>query len=224
VGTTTAAVADEEWATIERRLDGSPADVAVVRRHIRRRIGLLLIPFALAAGIVGVLVGLAIGGRPVDGGVSPISDGTDGTVRVVVSFAGFVAAVAIWVTGAVRTHRRQGFPWSWKEPTVGLGRAERRAIEGTLRGRAEPDRERIPVLSRLAALRIHQSGWIRWLFAGWIPLSIGQAANAGESSLGVVHLALAVFWAVMLAVLTMQQRRWRTFIVEHAGGDPAPGT
>jgi hypothetical protein len=134
VGTTTAAVADEEWATIERRLDGSPADVAVVRRHIRRRIGLLLIPFALAAGIVGVLVGLAIGGRPVDGGVSPISDGTDGTVRVVVSFAGFVAAVAIWVTGAVRTHRRQGFPWSWKEPTVGLGRAERRAIEWTLRG------------------------------------------------------------------------------------------
>jgi len=217
----TRAAPDEHWQTIERRLDGSPADFANARRHAGRRFSLVLVA-ALLVAVVGVLVGLAEGGSLVDSATPPIPAGAAGVIQPVFSGACMLAAIVIWVVGLVRTRRRQGFPWSWREPTAGVPRVDRRTIERTLTGRSRPEPDRVPVLRRLAALRLHQSLWAMWLFGGWVLLSLGQASNSWRTWVGTLQLVLAVCWVLMLVLMSVKRRRWRDFIAQH--GDPIPGT
>jgi hypothetical protein len=227
---TTAAVADEEWATIERRLDGVPVDVPRAQRRARLALVLGVLIALVVIVVVVLFVVLGPDGSTSGGDSASRTGDRDGvgvgeTLLTVVSFVGTIAALVIWGVGFIRVSRGGGFPLWTKEPTLGVPRTERRTIERTMTGRIPPDPDHVPLLRRLAALRLEQSRWTTWFFSGWIPLSLGQAANAHESWLGLLQLSLAVLWVVLLVVLSARRRSWHTFISDHAGpGDPISGT
>lgn len=226
----TAAAADEQWATIERRLDGVPGDVPRAQRRARLALVLGVLIALVVIVVVVLFVVLGSDGSPGGGdGASRTGDrvgvGVGETLLTVVGFVGTIAALVIWSVGFIRVSRRGGFPLWTKEPTLGVPRTERRTIERTMTGRIPPEPDRVRVLRRLAALRLEQSRWTAWFFSGWIPLSLAQAANAHGSWLGLLQLSLAVLWVVLLVVVSARRRRWHTFIADHAGpGDPTPGT
>lgn len=214
---------DDRWAEVDRRLDGLLAEDRPRRRPDPRRLRRWAL-LVVAIIVVGLAAGWFIGSFPVDGTGSAASASSRSTLRGVIAFSGIGIALVVWITGLVLKIRRRGIWVTFEEPTRGLPRAERRAVERTIRGRGRVDPERVWTLRRLAIARLDQTEWTLWLFAGWLPLSIGQAAAGWGMSTGSLHSVLAVFWAGLLVVATLQRRRWRAFLAAHPVAEPVSGS
>jgi formate/nitrite transporter FocA (FNT family) len=213
-------VTDEQWDAIDRRLDGNLVDEDRSRQSKRRRNRVTgAIGLAVLALFAGVLVALLI--APDDGGRSSASSHSD--LQSTVGIAAFAVAMVVWAIGLVVVIRGGGIPLAWKEPTEGVPRAERRAIERGLLGRVPVNPSRTRTLRRLAMTRLHQAVWAVWLVAGQFPLAIGQATTHWGTWLGAVFLVLAAVWAAGLVAMAVRRRRLRTFLATHppVGGDPA---
>lgn len=213
------ALRDEEsgdrWAEVDRRLDGLLAEDRPRPRPDRRRRWVLLL---LAILVVGAVAGWFIGSLPGDDAPGP-STASASSLRWALAGAGI--GIVIWVTGFVVRLRRGQALFSFREPTTSLPRAERRVVERTIRGRAPVDPARLWTLRRLAGARLDQTEWTLWLFGGWVPFSLGQAANGWGAWNGWLYGVLSVCWAAMLVVATLQRRSWRAFIAAHPAAEPA---
>jgi uncharacterized membrane protein len=218
-------VTDEQWDAIDRRLDGNLVDDPATpppRRHRARLVVLIALGLVLALG-AGFAAGTFL---PDDLGASPSSAGSVSAVRSTLGIAAFVVGIVVWVIGFVVVRRRSAFRWVWREPTQGLPRAARRAIEDVIRGRAAVDTARVRTVRRLVSSRQHQTAWTTWLFGGWLPFSIGQVAVGWGTWLGAAYCGAVVLWIAALVATFFQRRRWRAFLATHPsdGGEPASGT
>ncbi|MGU3410483.1 hypothetical protein ACLBWP_10265 [Microbacterium sp. M1A1_1b] len=209
---------DDRWAEMDRRLDGLLADDRPRPRPDRRRRRRWVV-IVLAIVVLGVALGWVIGSFPGED-ASDTSTASSSSLREVIALAGLGIAITVWVTGVVLRVRRHQPLFSFREPTTVLLRAERRAVERTIRGRAPVDPEHRWTLRRLAVARLEQTQWTLWLFGGWLPLSIGQAANGWGAWNGSLYSVLAVLWAALLVVATLQRSRWRAFIAAHPATEP----
>ena len=217
---TTTSITDEQWDAIDRRLDGNLVDEDRTRQSMRRRNRIVgAIGLAVLALMAGLVVAIVV--APNDHDRSPASSQSD--LQSTVGIAAFGIALVVWAIGIVLVVRGGGIPWAWKEPTEGVSRTERRAIERGLLGRVPVDPTRTRTLRRLAMTRLHQAVWAVWLVGGQLPLAIGQATTHWGTWLGAVFVVLAVAWAVILVAMAVRRRRLRAFLAAHPsdGGEPA---
>ena len=217
---TTTSITDEQWDAIDRRLDGNLVDEDRTRQSMRRRNRIVgAIGLAVLALMAGLVVAIVV--APNDHDRSPASSQSD--LQSTVGIAAFGIALVVWAIGIVLVVRGGGIPWAWKEPTEGVSRTERRAIERGLLGRVPVDPTRTRTLRRLAMTRLHQAVFAVWLVGGQLPLAIGQATTHWGTWLGAVFVVLAVAWAVILVAMAVRRRRLRAFLAAHPsdGGEPA---
>jgi len=220
---TTTSITDEQWDAIDRRLDGNLVDEDRTRQSMRRRNRIVgAIGLAVLALMAGLVVAIVV--APNDHDRSPASSQSD--LQSTVGIAAFGIALVVWAIGIVLVVRGGGIPWAWKEPTEGVSRTERRAIERGLLGRVPVDPTRTRTLRRLAMTRLHQAVFAVWLVGGQLPLAIGQATTHWGTWLGAVFVVLAVAWAVILVAMAVRRRRLRAFLAAHPsdGGGPASGS
>lgn len=216
-------VTDEQWDAIDRRLDGNLVDEDRARQTKRRRNRVAsAIGLAVLALFAGLLVAIIVGQR--DRGQSAVSSESD--LQSTVGIVAFAVALVVFAVGIVIVVRAGGIPWAWKEPTEGVSRSERRAIERCLLGRVPADPTRTRTLRRLAMTRLHQAVWAVWLVGGQLPLAIGQATTHWGTWLGAVFLVLAAVWAAALVAMAVRRRRLHAFLASHPSdrGEPASGS
>jgi hypothetical protein len=218
-------VTDEQWDAIDRRLDGNlVGEPATPRpgRHRRRLVVLAAVGLVLAVG-----AGWAAATFLPDDLSGPASaSGSVSAVRSTIGIVAFAVGILVWVIGFVVVRRSGGVRWFYREPTQGLPRAARRAIEDVIRRRAASDPARVRTVRRLVSSRQYQTAWTTWLFGGWLPFSIGQVAVGWGTWLGAAYCGAVVLWIAALVATLFRQRRLRAFLAAHpsVGGDPASGS
>ncbi|OIH97697.1 hypothetical protein [Curtobacterium sp. MCBA15_001] len=211
---------DQQWAEVDRRLDGMLAEdrPRVRPRQDQRTVRRWAL---LAAGVV--VVALAAGWLV---GVSSAGDHLARTPRAssflvsVLVVGGIVVALGAWTTGTVQKVRRQGIWVPVDEPLRGLPRAERVVVGRVIRGHGAVDPARLRTLRRLATLRLDQSAWTIWFGIGWLGLATSQVASHQGSGWTWVPFVLGGVWAVGLAIATIQRRQWRAFLAVHPLPEP----
>lgn len=199
-------VTDEQWDAIDRRLDGGLVDDSARRAARRRRW-----PWFLAAAVVAVAVGVAVGWfavGAVDSSGSSALDAAPGpstAVSGVLYAALLVCGYGLLVTGLIVTARSRGTIMPAPEATAGMPRSERVAIRRTLAGREPVDPSRLRSLRRLATLRLEQVRSSGWTFGGLFLITVGQVWDRWGQWTGTLFLVALVLYVVAIVAFLVQR-------------------
>lgn len=211
-------ISDATWETVAETVAGRPLPAV---RHRRQRWRMALVVLVMVALVGGVLVGVWSG--PGIQVATERRSGAWGTVGAVLVMAALVA----WVGAFVWMIRHDAFPRLGYDPTTGLPRRERRAIDRMSRGVAVWPAERTDVLRAVAGLRQRTTTMAIAFAPGFLLLWSGNLLTTTWSSFTALQALAAVFFAVVLALSLRWRAQYRAFLARttaDVGTGPAPGS
>jgi hypothetical protein len=199
--------ADQRWARARSLADGF-LDAEMPRR--RRRVLLWIAALAVSTWVLGILLALLVPDDMTSRGESSID-----RPALLVGSSVLLLGLLISIGGFVWAKRTGRYITRWKQVVSPLKLSERKWVMKQIRGKIEPDPDKLPILVAFARQIRATTVGVAPLFVGAAMMPLGTTIVAGsEFARWLIVAALALF-AVAAGLMTRDYRLAGKFLTRH---------